>query len=175
MSRVNVDIPHRIRSAAADLMQTFGPSGASKRLGISCPTLDRIVDGRQMCPSTIRKIERAIDSGLQASGRRYGESTDMDAKVAARDKRYNLAPGEYDAMLEAQGRACAICRSTSPGAQRSFFCVDHCHATELRDGMDRSRRGLLCLNCNTAIGMLSDSPDLADAAAAYLRMHRGSK
>ncbi len=41
--------------------------------------------------------------------------------------------------------------------------------------MDRSRRGLLCLNCNTAIGMLSDSPDLADAAAAYLRMHRGSK
>jgi hypothetical protein len=54
-------------------------------------------------------------------------------------------------------RSCAIC--CEPFERTPH--VDHCHKTG-------SFRGLLCTRCNTAIGLLRDSPDLARAAARYL-------
>ncbi|MFJ3233170.1 endonuclease VII domain-containing protein [Streptomyces sp. NPDC086787] len=38
--------------------------------------------------------------------------------------------------------------------------VDHCHKTG-------RVRGVLCFNCNSAIGKLGDSPDAVRRAAAY--------
>ena len=50
---------------------------------------------------------------------------------------------------------CEICGRTDT------LCVDHCHQTlELR--------GVLCRNCNLAIGLLRDDPRLLRAAIAYL-------
>ena len=64
-------------------------------------------------------------------------------------------------MVEAQGDKCAVCGGPPNGPGRRFH-VDHCH--------DLNRvRGLLCAKCNTAIGLLDDDPDRADAVAAYLR------
>ncbi len=40
--------------------------------------------------------------------------------------------------------------------------IDHDHNTG-------DIRGLLCHNCNVAIGHLNDDPELLDAAAGYLR------
>lgn len=42
------------------------------------------------------------------------------------------------------------------------ICIDHCHRSDLV-------RGSLCGKCNKAIGLLQDSPLLADRAAEYLR------
>jgi hypothetical protein len=63
---------------------------------------------------------------------------------------------------EQDGR-CAICNK-----HESEFTVklgvDHCHTTN-------KVRGLLCTNCNHAIGQLKDSPELCFRAAEYLVKH----
>jgi Recombination endonuclease VII len=72
-------------------------------------------------------------------------------------KRYGISPAEYDALLAKQNGACAICRRRSKGR----LCVDHCHVT----GMIR---GLLCRECNGALGYLKDDQASLVAALAYL-------
>lgn len=75
--------------------------------------------------------------------------------------KYGLTQADFDALLASQGGVCAICKGdrNGPGAR---FHVDHCHNSD-------KVRGLLCGRCNTAIGLLQDNPEIADAAAAYLR------
>lgn len=74
---------------------------------------------------------------------------------------YGLSLEQYDAMLEAQGQACAICKSKTPGQRTKHFHVDHCHSTG-------KVRGLLCHKCNRGIGLFRDNPDLLNRASAYL-------
>jgi hypothetical protein len=74
----------------------------------------------------------------------------------------------YEATLESQGSACAICGSVSPkGNQKTLmsFCVDHDHETG-------KVRGLLCHPCNTAIGSLGDSTERLRLAITYLEKHK---
>jgi Recombination endonuclease VII len=70
---------------------------------------------------------------------------------------YGISPAEYDALLAKQGGACAICRKRSKGR----LCVDHCHVTG-------TVRGLLCNECNCALGYLKDDQASLVAALAYL-------
>ncbi|MEW1772394.1 endonuclease VII domain-containing protein [Streptomyces sp. NPDC086777] len=70
-------------------------------------------------------------------------------------RNYGLTEAERDAMTAAQYGMCAICLDAPP------VHVDHCHKTG-------RVRGVLCFNCNSAIGKLRDKPDAARRAAAYL-------
>lgn len=74
-------------------------------------------------------------------------------------RKYGLTPLGYDALLESQGGACAICGSACPSGKR--LAVDHCHNTG-------TVRGLLCARCNPGIGMFKDQPDLLLVAVEYL-------
>ena len=73
-------------------------------------------------------------------------------------RRYGITAAEADAMLEAQGGVCAICRA-APAAH-----VDHDHATG-------AVRALLCFNCNGGLGQFKDDPTLLHAAAYYVEFH----
>jgi Autographiviridae endonuclease VII len=75
-------------------------------------------------------------------------------------KVYGISMADYEAMFERQGGACAICKRTGV-----TLCVDHCHLTG-------EVRGLLCSQCNSAIGFCSDDPAVLLAAAAYLQAAR---
>lgn len=79
---------------------------------------------------------------------------------AATVRRYGITVDEYDAMLRAQGFACAICQSSCGTGRR--LSVDHDHATG-------RVRGLACHRCNVGLGYFRDRPALLEAAAAYLR------
>jgi len=73
---------------------------------------------------------------------------------------YGLSLDEYW-DLEKQG--CAICGSlASQDKQRSRLHIDHNHQTG-------AFRGLLCTNCNLAIGQFQDNPELLLRAAHYLQ------
>ena len=72
--------------------------------------------------------------------------------------KFDLTKEDYQEMLDAQQGVCRICR-TPPASKK--LAVDHCHATG-------KIRGLLCLQCNVAIGHLRDDPELLRRALAYL-------
>lgn len=74
-------------------------------------------------------------------------------------KRYDLTMPQYRVLLTEQSGVCAVCKRRCPTGRR--LAVDHNH----KNG---KVRGLLCCNCNVAIGKLNDSPALLRKAAEYL-------
>jgi recombination endonuclease VII len=88
----------------------------------------------------------------------------IDARDRAKDlrlrKQYNLTLAEYNAILEFQHQACAICKRPARTMKMSLS-VDHCHHLGLV-------RGLLCSMCNRALGKFADSIVKLRAAVAYL-------
>ena len=72
---------------------------------------------------------------------------------------YGITTIEFAGLVMAQGGRCAICREAPAGKE---LAIDHDHATG-------KVRGLLCANCNLALGLLHDDPKLMLSAVEYLR------
>lgn len=75
---------------------------------------------------------------------------------------YGLTLETWSQMLAEQGGVCAICKS-SPPPKRNFV-VDHNHITG-------KLRGLLCVKCNCALGLLKESPIIAASLIQYINKH----
>lgn len=78
-------------------------------------------------------------------------------------KRYGLTEEALAAILERQGQQCPICERFL--AFPTVRAIDHCHVTG-------SVRGVLCRRCNTALGLLEESPANLERALEYLSMSR---
>jgi len=96
-----------------------------------------------------------------SKSKRWKEENVERSKDHHYKRKYGLTFADYGVILASQNSQCAICSVYFSEAQRGVLFVDHCHTT----GMIR---GLLCQNCNTAIGLLKDSPLLCTKAAEYL-------
>lgn len=75
--------------------------------------------------------------------------------------KYGITVDEYNILLEAQSGKCAICKTNSPGGKFNNFHVDHDHNTN-------KIRGLLCMNCNTALGSLKEDINIIEAMLHYI-------
>lgn len=73
---------------------------------------------------------------------------------------YGITTQEYEARLKKQGHVCACCGTHTPG-HKGKFVVDHCH-------LSGKVRGLLCNNCNQALGLMRDSIGYGLSLVAYL-------
>lgn len=112
------------------------------------------------CPEGVSRLVRR-------PGPRCAEHMRVFRKAQARAKHerwikttYGITREEYDAILEAQGGKCAICRRAT-GASRNLS-VDHDHKTG-------EVRGLLCTPCNRdVLGHLRDSVLALLRAVRYL-------
>jgi hypothetical protein len=74
-------------------------------------------------------------------------------------KRYGITIREYEQLYIKQKGTCAICHQKCSTGMN--LAVDHCHDT-------KEVRGLLCTNCNTAIGSLKHDTGLLTNAIHYL-------
>ena len=72
--------------------------------------------------------------------------------------RFGLKRSDLDRMWQEQGGACKICFQPFIGKRPA---VDHCHSTN-------KVRGLLCLKCNTALGLMGDNVHNLQNAITYL-------
>lgn len=72
---------------------------------------------------------------------------------------YGMEPKDYILLHQKQDGKCAICFE-EPSTQRGLH-LDHCHETG-------AIRGLLCHNCNVALGCFKDNPALLMRAIKYL-------
>lgn len=93
--------------------------------------------------------------------RRYQEKHRVKIRLKRRAYIFGIPAWLLQEMVLAQGERCAICLCSLP--LDSKWCVDHCHETG-------TIRGILCMSCNTGLGMLRDDPILCEAAAIYLRV-----
>jgi len=90
------------------------------------------------------------------------------AVVSAYLKRtYGIDYSLYQRMAEEQRHVCKICGEEgfimNKERHKLKLVVDHCHTT----GMVR---GLLCHNCNRALGLFKDDTARLTAAVAYLKV-----
>lgn len=110
--------------------------------------------------STYSKLNR---SKLQTYKRKWNrEHPEYLRKVNL--KKYGLSLEQYDEIFEVQDGVCAICGGINKDGRR--LMVDHNHS-------DNRVRGLLCSNCNTALGLLGDSVEIFLSAAMYLERTNG--
>lgn len=80
-------------------------------------------------------------------------------------RQYGITLDDYMHMHDEQGGVCKICGNSETLVRHGSpkpLCVDHCHETG-------KVRGLLCHNCNTALGKFKDSPEILQSALNYLK------
>lgn len=73
---------------------------------------------------------------------------------------YGIDLASYIKLKKRANGHCEIC-----GIKSIKLGIDHCHSTG-------EVRGMLCFNCNTAIGKMGDDPSRLRKAAAYLKRHQ---
>lgn len=122
-------------------------------------------DGRQ---ARCRKCEKqrlgmwAVDNRereRQRAERFTQEHPDRRREYRRRHKlktKYGLTLEQYDAWVACVGGRCEVCGCVPNGNLH----VDHCHKTKVN-------RGLLCGNCNRALGILDEDPARITALAEY--------
>lgn len=107
-------------------------------------------DGKKRCPGC--KTTKALSEFPKAKNR-VGSWCKGCQRYSQKRMKYGLSRDEYD-LLSANG--CVIC------ASQLKLVVDHHHGTG-------SVRGVLCTQCNVALGMSKDSPERLERMASYLR------
>lgn len=73
-------------------------------------------------------------------------------------------PEDYEEAYIKQDGKCAICGCKLNSSRYTRFAGDHNHRTG-------KLRGLLCTNCNTALGLFKDSIERLEMAKRYLIEH----
>ena len=79
-------------------------------------------------------------------------------------KTYGITNEDYDEMRVSQDHRCAICKTHETELKR-VLNVDHCHKTGII-------RGLLCIKCNHAIGLLKENIQSFNNAIEYLQRNK---
>lgn len=75
---------------------------------------------------------------------------------------FGITVEEYKAILDKQDNKCALCDKDFEGLASRLIHLDHCHTTN-------RIRGILCMKCNVALGMLGDNEESFIKVLAYLR------
>jgi hypothetical protein len=75
-------------------------------------------------------------------------------------RKYGITLEEHQVLQTAQNNKCNICNVEFD----KKICVDHDHIT-------KKVRGLLCTNCNLALGLIKDNPLICDGMKEYLMRH----
>lgn len=150
-------------------MKTFMPTEPCKRGHMS----ERYINGNS-CKQCVRENAYTGDKRREY----YKEYHKRPDRAEARRKRYlkykawyflnnkksllrvkyGITLEEYKEIFDKQKGVCALCLREEKG---KMLAVDHCHITG-------KVRGLLCGNCNRALGLFQDNPDILERAKEYV-------
>lgn len=91
------------------------------------------------------------------------------------EHKYGLTRERYEEILAEQGNRCAACPAEAPGGRWNNWHVDHDHACCPNSyTCGRCVRGLLCGNCNLALGAVADDPARLQQLLEYLQRTRAT-
>lgn len=111
-----------------------------------------------------RKWREANPEKVKEMAKRKRESG--RGRCEALQYKYGITLEQREAMLDAQGRACAICHSTDPG-WKHYWAVDHCHQT-------KRVRSILCHSCNIVLGRVKEDVSTLERMIKYIEKHNGA-
>lgn len=77
-------------------------------------------------------------------------------------KRYGISPEIYEEERKKQNYCCKLCSAHESEQPHGRLYIDHCHHTGLY-------RGLLCNNCNLALGGFKDNLEVMKKAIDYVK------
>lgn len=108
--------------------------------------------------------------------RRQQYANDPTYRQTVKDRnrrgRFGVTSEWIERQLEVQGGGCAICGTKDPVGRGWHIDHDHSCCPGVKT-CGRCVRGVLCMNCNFAIGHMKDDPALFEAAIRYLQMFAG--
>jgi hypothetical protein len=81
-------------------------------------------------------------------------------------KKYKITENQVNKIREEQGNKCAICGVIESAVKMGGgkLCIDHNHKTG-------KVRGLLCGQCNSALGHFNESIEILNNAIEYIKKH----
>jgi Recombination endonuclease VII len=107
----------------------------------------------------IQEIQRRANANLSPEKRlQYAEMK----RRAKRLRLYGITPEQYAELYRVQQGMCKLCRHPTRRGSGGDLDVDHCHETG-------RIRGLLCVSCNHALGVLGDNVKGLEMAIKYLK------
>lgn len=85
-------------------------------------------------------------------------------------RKYGISVDKYDEMYEKQNGCCAGCgehkeKTGNGNGRRDVLCVDHDHITD-------QIRELLCIKCNSILGLSNDNIELLENMITYIEKHK---
>jgi Recombination endonuclease VII len=142
-------------------------SGRMPRWCASCLVSRQVARGRERVsvrrcykcqvpvPEAARKPGPAVCEGCRSERPRDRYAYERRRTL----RKYGLTQEQYDQLLATQGGRCPGCGTGNPGAKG--WCIDHCH----RSGQVRA---LLCMRCNTMLGLADEDPAVLRSLADWL-------
>lgn len=118
------------------------------------------------CKSCVRgyRAERAGELRIQrAIYNHFNRDRLLESSLRKKLISYCITQEDYEAMVARQAGCCAICKRPF-GLRGRRMSFDHDHGTG-------RMRALLCLNCNSALGLFDDNVEALRAAILYLEHH----
>lgn len=110
---------------------------------------------KKVCPACgVTHTERYVRYCSETC-REEGKKRKRERQKERRFRGHPITKDEYDALHEKQQGRCWICE------EESKLVIDHCHT-------EGHVRGLLCIPCNTGLGMFRDDVSLFSKAVEYL-------
>lgn len=119
--------------------------------------------------TAVKRVRECVICGKQFTPNSSMHSMCSDECRRVRDRHsrlartYGFTPDAFEAMFDKQGNQCAICHTKNA----SQWAIDHDHAS---DNLPHGKRvrGILCYQCNQALGLFKDSPDVMSRAIEYV-------
>lgn len=93
---------------------------------------------------------------IKQSREKYRQNNPEASFIANLKHKYGLTVEEHQALFKKAEYSCMICKQP-----RNKLCVDHNHETG-------KVRGILCHNCNAALGLLDENIEVIKTMIKYL-------
>ena len=135
-----------------------------KKLFKECPKCKEVFPREKFTGRQSGKMYSYCGECMKAVAREYRKNNPAKWRATKRKtnlkRLFGLTVARYDLMYSHQNGVCAVCGNPEPTGK--LLAVDHNHVTGVV-------RGLLCSNCNRALGQFKDSPVILESALNYLR------
>lgn len=145
---------HRLLSKDIDNL-----TGECLVCGPNTPLWHHKAQNRYLCANRRKESKREWAAKNYSTAKNRWES---------QENRFGLTEEKWNALFDSQGRVCAVCKTDKPGGRGWHTDHDRNCCPTHRMTCHECVRGILCSNCNTALGLLKDNPETLRNALTYL-------